>query len=104
MRHDTVRPEKNKPLEPLIIATIVKHIKPQRIILFGSRARGDAQERADYDIAIDGENLTPVQLAQIRADLETLPTLLSIDVVWMNRVTDKLRRRILDEGKVLYER
>jgi len=92
-----------KPLEQLIVDAMVRRIRPQRIFLFGSRARGDAQERADYDIAIDDEALTPAGLAQIRADMEELPTLLSIDIVWMNRANAVLRERILSEAKILYE-
>jgi hypothetical protein len=47
--------------------------------------------------------LTPLKLAQIRADVEALPTLLSIDIVWMNRAGQALRQRISSEGKTLYE-
>ena len=95
-------PQKN--VEALIVDAIVRRIKPQRIVLFGSRARGDAAERADYDIAIDDENMTSVQLAQMRADMDELPTLLSIDIVWMNRANAVLRERILSEGKIIYEK
>ncbi|MGH7600267.1 MAG: nucleotidyltransferase domain-containing protein, partial [bacterium] len=85
------------------VDAIVRHIKPKRIILFGSRARDDSQARSDYDIAIDDDELTLAKLAQIRADMEIVPTLLAIDVVWMNRAAETLRRRILNEGKTLYE-
>jgi len=90
------------PLPQNIVNTILKRIQPRRIFLFGSRARGDAQERADYDIAIDDETLTPATLAQIRADAEELPTLLAIDIVWMNRANAILQERILNEGKIIY--
>lgn len=93
-------PQKN--VETLIVEAIVQRIQPQRIFLFGSRARGDAAERADYDIAIDAENLTSTTLAQIRTDVEELSTLLAIDIVWMNRANAVLRERILNEGKILY--
>ncbi len=92
-----------KPIEQMIVDAIVRHIKPKRIILFGSRARDDSQARSDYDIAIDDDELTLAKLAQIRADMEIVPTLLAIDVVWMNRAAETLRRRILNEGKTLYE-
>ncbi len=94
----------SRTIEQIIVNTIVKWVKPKRIILFGSRARGDAQARSDYDIAIDDEELTPAKLARIRADMETVPTLLAIDVVWMSRAAETLRQRILNEGKILYER
>lgn len=45
-------------LEQKIIQALLQRSKPRRIILFGSRARGDADERADYDIALDDEHLT----------------------------------------------
>lgn len=93
-----------KSVEQMIVDAIIQHIKPKRIILFGSRARNEAQARSDYDIAIDDDELTPAKLAQIRADMEIVPTLLAIDVVWMNRAAETLRQRILDEGKTLYER
>ncbi len=90
-------------LEQKIIQTILHRSKPRRIILFGSRARGDADERSDYDIAIDDEHLTRAALAHIRADLEELRTLLNIDLVWMKQATPVLRQRILSEGKILYD-
>ncbi|MCL4704152.1 nucleotidyltransferase domain-containing protein [bacterium] len=90
-------------VEKMIVNTIIRHARPQRIILFGSRAREDAQERSDYDIAIDDDRLTRAAFAHIRADLEELPTLLAIDLVWMKQATPALRQRILSEGKILYE-
>lgn len=90
-------------VESMIVEIIVRHARPQRIILFGSRAREDAQERSDYDIAIEDESLTRTALARIRADLEELPTLLGIDLVWMKQAAPALRQRILSEGKILYE-
>lgn len=95
--------DNKKPLEKIIVDAIVRRIRPQRIILFGSRARNDANERSDYDLAIDCAELTALQLAQIRADMETVPTLREIEVVWLNRASAAFRRRIVDEGIVLYE-
>lgn len=90
-------------LEHSIVQTILQRSNPRKIILFGSRARGDAEARSDYDIALDDENLTRAALAHIRVDLEELPTLLAIDLVWMKQAAPILRERILSEGKVLYE-
>ena len=45
----------------------------KRIILFGSRARGDATSTSDYDILLLVENNTPeVREAVLDADLEML--------------------------------
>lgn len=93
----------NKPVEEIIVDTIIRHVRPRRIILFGSRARDDAQQWSDYDVAIDCDQLHPAILAQIRADMEMIRTLRRIDVVWMHHITSRLRERILKEGRILYE-
>jgi len=62
--NETIRRRKNDSLEQLVVDTIVKRIKPKGITLFGSRARGEARERSDYDIAVDNETMPPAMLAQ----------------------------------------
>jgi predicted nucleotidyltransferase len=41
----------NTPLEKAI-ESIIKSVNPDKIILFGSRARGDFKKESDYDICI----------------------------------------------------
>jgi predicted nucleotidyltransferase len=94
----------NKSVEQMVVDAILKRLTPKRIILFGSRARGEAAERSDVDVAIDDEQLTTAMLAQIRADVEELPTLLHIDIVGLNGIGKIFHRRILKEGKILHER
>ena len=36
----------------VLVSAIVEHIRPELILLFGSRARGDAHEHSDYDIML----------------------------------------------------
>jgi predicted nucleotidyltransferase len=38
-----------------ITDTIVEHFHPRRIILFGSRARGEAKPDSDYDVLVEME-------------------------------------------------
>lgn len=38
-----------------ITDTIVQHFHPRRIILFGSRARGEAKPDSDYDLLVEME-------------------------------------------------
>ncbi len=42
-----------------ITETIVQHFHPRRIILFGSRARGEAQPDSDYDVLVEMETTAP---------------------------------------------
>ena len=72
-----------------------------RLILFGSRARGDHRERSDIDLAVSGGD--PVRFA-LRAEDE-LPTLLSFDIVNLNGpVQAELLESIQREGITLYEK
>lgn len=42
-----------------ITTTIVSQFHPRRIILFGSRGRGDAQPDSDYDVLVEMETDLP---------------------------------------------
>ena len=73
----------------------------ERLVIFGSRARGDYKERSDIDLAIYGGNPTEFAL-----DVDELtPTLLQFDIVDMNKPVQKeLRDSIEKEGVVIYEK
>lgn len=70
-----------------------------KVILFGSRARGTNRERSDIDLAVSGENVLRFEeLLEEQAD-----TLLTFDVVNLDEiVSDKLRTSIDREGQLLY--
>ncbi|RLA60539.1 MAG: nucleotidyltransferase domain-containing protein [Epsilonproteobacteria bacterium] len=93
-----------KELLEFIIERIKKYFPRNNIklYLYGSRARGDFNQRSDYDLAF--------QLPQDFPDAEFLmdikdnaPTLCGIDAVNLNDVGDELRQTILKEGKLIYE-
>ncbi len=86
-----------------IIAQLRTFEQVERIVLFGSRARNDAEERSDIDIAIDADADQRLWF-QIEDILEEADTLLSFDLTRLNEASDNLRRRIETEGTVLYER
>jgi predicted nucleotidyltransferase len=74
-----------------------------RVILFGSRARGDSGERSDVDLAVEAPNASQRQWLDIAAQLEEADTLLKIDLVRWEQASAALKERILAEGKILYE-
>ena len=74
-----------------------------RVVLFGSRARGDAEERSDVDLAVEAPNASQRQWLHIATQLEEADTLLKIDLVRWEQASAALKERILAEGKILYE-
>ena len=73
----------------------------QKVILFGSRARGDYHERSDIDLAVLGVDTNNFALA---VDEET-STLLMYDIVDLSLpVQEELKDRIYQEGIVIYEK
>ena len=76
----------------------------EQVILFGSRARGDAEERSDIDLAVVAPMTSPRQWLDIVFLLEEADTLLPIDLVRWEEASAPLQERILVEGKILYER
>jgi predicted nucleotidyltransferase len=76
----------------------------EKLLLFGSRARGDAQERSDYDIAVFAPTMTHAVWAEWKDKLtSTAPTLLALDFVLVTPdLSESLRENIDKEGRVLY--
>ena len=85
------------------IAHIGKQCGVEKIVLFGSRARGTNQEKSDIDLAVYGcEDFFGFEM-EIE---EKVWTLLRFDMVDMNR--ESISAELLDEinrdGVILYEK
>ena len=95
-------PKTETPLEPevwsvaLQVAAIVRRVTGDpayRVCLFGSWASGEARERSDIDIAIDGPApVTPAAMFEIRDACDALQTLYTIEVVDFAQVAPDFRR------------
>jgi nucleotidyltransferase substrate binding protein (TIGR01987 family) len=82
--------------QPAVIHTIARHIgsspNVDRVVLFGSRSRGDARERSDIDLAVVGPDITDREWLEMREYVEEeAPTLLLIDLVRWEEVDERLR-------------
>jgi predicted nucleotidyltransferase len=76
----------------------------ERVVLFGSRARGDARPRADIDLAVACPTADARRWSDIVEAAEEAPTLLQIDLVRIETAPADLLAQIQREGRVLYER
>lgn len=83
------------------IIQIAKDCDINKVILFGSRARGDYKERSDIDIAFYGNKGSDFSL---KVDEET-STLLRFDIVDMSLpISKELLNSIKTEGICIYEK
>ncbi len=90
-----------KPVVIREICELAKKYNVDRVVLFGSRARGDYKRVSDIDLAVIGGNFAGFALD---VDEET-STLLKFDIVNLDgSVQKELRDSIEREGRVLYEK
>lgn len=77
----------------------------QKLVLFGSRARGDNSPRSDIDIAVFAPSLSFSESSKLMDAISRAPTLLKIDAVLVSPQTDpNLLASIEKEGIILFQR
>ncbi|OFV69064.1 HI0074 family nucleotidyltransferase substrate-binding subunit [Acetobacterium wieringae] len=75
-----------------------------KIVLFGSRARGDYRPNSDIDLAIFSSSSSNLEVANFTDEIEELDTLLKFDIVFMTPDADpRLLKNVKQEGVVLME-
>ena len=87
-----------------VVSTILNHLNPKKIIIYGSRARGDFRQTSDIDIAVecDGDNREIGVLNEILN--EDIPSLLKYEIINLKKVNKRLRDEVMREGIVIYEK
>ena len=96
----------------VLAKTIVKKYKPEKIILFGSAARGDYGVDSDIDLLVikQSEKKKAYRVKEIFESLRSVPRTYSLDPIVYTPVEIEKRiglgdyfiKRILAEGKTLY--
>lgn len=91
---------------------IVRQFAPIRIVLFGSRARGEATEDSDIDLLVvlphaDDPREESVAVMTALSDLEISKDVIVTtpeEIAKRGHVLNSLLRNALEEGMTLYER
>lgn len=83
------------------IVSFAKEYDVEKLIIFGSRARGDYKERSDIDLAVKGGD---VQGFSLSVD-EEASTLLRFDILDLgSELKEELLESIAKEGIIIYEK
>ena len=83
------------------IRSLAQKYEVRKVILFGSRARGDFREKSDIDLAVEGGDFIRFSI-DVNEDKSTL---LKFDIVDLDeKIQEELMESIQREGRVLYEK
>src|SRR5207245_6044370 len=79
-----------------LLDPVVEYFKPQRVILFGSRARGEATRDSDIDLLVIVDDETPPDKLGWKAGYEAQPSYIrAADVFPMRAETFERNRTII---------
>ena len=85
-----------------IVAALAAQCGADRIYLFGSYARGDADQDSDIDLRIDKGAIRGLQLGGLAADLEDALGI-PVDLIPTGSLDSKFLNSISDDEVLLYE-
>jgi predicted nucleotidyltransferase len=106
-----VPPPEADPLLREIVDRLVAALRPSQIVLFGSRARGDAHAESDYDLLVLVDVPSGSRYRRSREAYRALKGIpAAVDVVVWDRTEFERRRHlpasfaatVLREGKILH--
>lgn len=76
----------------------------KKVVIFGSRAKGNYREGSDIDLALIGDNINTAQISDIYLNIEDLGLLYKIDILDYNKYKDTpIGEHIARVAKPFYE-
>ena len=94
-------------LSPAIIASLravfSRHAKIDKVLIFGSRAKGTAKPSSDIDLAVFAPAMSAPEFTELWSELDNLPLVFKLDVLhWDVLANTVLKAKILQEGTAIY--
>ena len=74
-----------------------------KVVVFGSRAKHNANPKSDIDLCVYSLNMSSTQFSILKMEIDELPILYKLDVVHFENSDDALKENIERDGKLLYQ-
>ncbi|WP_027183652.1 nucleotidyltransferase family protein [Desulfovibrio inopinatus] len=88
-----------------MVAVFKKYPHIERVVLYGSRAKGCFKPGSDIDICLYGKNITTMEKNLIAIDLDELDLPYIIDIAVFDSLSHAALRELIERvGIVLYQR
>lgn len=89
----------------IIFGILKKYSEIKDVLIFGSRAKGVFHKGSDVDLAIDGGNVAPKTLRQIKSDFEESSLPYRVDLLDFNTLSNvSLKEHIKRVGKSILQK
>lgn len=81
-----------------------RHANIEKVLIFGSRSKGNYRPGSDIDLAVIGKDLDHSQLTEILCEIDDLELLYSIDLLdYQKKIGTPLGDHIDRVGQVFFE-
>jgi proline iminopeptidase len=86
-----------------ITEVFARHPLIERVLIFGSRAKGTAKPWSDIDLAVIAPAMNDREFTELWNEMDGLPIVFKVDVLHLDRVTQPgLREKIMVQGRIFY--
>lgn len=94
--------EKYKKILAEVVKLLKEELEPEKIILFGSRAKGESRPYSDIELALEGAK--SLSLRKLKEKLETISWPYFVDLIFLEKTKDESKNWIIKTGKTIYEK
>jgi len=89
----------------LILGVINNFEEIEKVLIFGSRAKGTNRPGSDINLALIGDKLNSLLVNRVSSALDDLPLPYMFDLINYHEINNEfLKKKVDDEGKLFYKR
>ena len=88
-----------------ILDYLVRKLDPERILLFGSRAKGKSRLGSDFDLVVVGKTPSDFRTGRkLKEELDRVAGIYSVDLLFWEKVSPEFKEIIRQTGQIVYEK